>query len=385
MIADRRVLTAVVVAVWAVTGAALVGFAGRHHGFDLTIYRGALHSWWDGTGLYAYHHPGYGGMGFVYPPFAALVLSPLALLPAGAALGAVTVVNLVILAGCGWWLARPLGLPGWFTVALVLPLGVALEPVRDTLGFGQVNLLLAFLVLVDGWLLARGRRDVAGFGIGVAAAIKLTPAVFVVYLLLRREWRPAANALAAAAAATLLAAAVDWRTSWQFWTSMLWDTSRVGRSDSTPNQSLLGLVARLYDDSTPPRWPWLLAVLVVLAVGLARAVRAEDRVAALTVVGLTGCLVSPISWVHHLVWVGPAIVVLLRARRPVAAVATYGLAVSSIVFWWRRAAPHHWDLGLAGMVQENAYVLLLLALVLWLPTRSGARDPTVRGEVAGEI
>jgi alpha-1,2-mannosyltransferase len=364
--------------VWLVTWSLLGAFATWHRGFDLDIYRHALHWWWDGQGLYSYRQPRDGGLGFTYPPFAALALTPLAVLPAGVAEVVLVGVNLAIVTVGGWWLARPLGLPGWFVLALALPLGVALEPVRETIGFGQVNLLLAAMVLLDAVLLAQGRRTVAGFGIGLAAAVKLTPAIFLLYLVLRREWRPALNAVAAGAGATVLAAVVDPRGSWQYWTETLWATSRVGRYDSTPNQSLMGLLARVLDDPMPPVWAWTVLAGAVLAVGLARAVRAGDEITGCTLVGLTGCLVSAISWSDLLVWVLPAVVLLLRRRQFVAAALTYAVTASSVIWAWRRDAPHHWELGLPGIVQENAYVLVLVALVLWLPTRSDRSAPCLR-------
>lgn len=379
--ARQIVVVAVVwLAVWSLLGA----FAARHNGFDLGIYRDALHWWWDGHGLYTFRQPRDGGLGFTYPPFAAVALSPFAVLPFEVARFGLMALNLAIVTVGGWWLARPLGLPHWFVLALALPLGVALEPVRETIGFGQVNLLLAALVLLDAVLLAQGRRAVAGFAIGLAAAVKLTPAIFLLYLLLRREWRPALNAISAAAGATLLAALVAPRSSWQFWTETLWATSRVGRYDSTPNQSLMGLVARVTDNPVPPGWAWALLAVAFLTVGMLRALRADDELTAVTLVGLTGGLVSPISWTHHLVWVLPAVILLLRGGRALPAVVTYAIFASSVVWWWRRDAPHHWDLGLPGILQENAYVLLLAALVLWLPTRSGLQPHQLARPVAGD-
>jgi alpha-1,2-mannosyltransferase len=248
-----------------------------------------------------------------------------------------------------------------------------------------VNLVLALLVMLDAVLLLQRRPAVAGVGMGLAAAIKLTPVVFLVYLVVSRQRRAAATAVGTVVAATLLAAAVDWRTSWQFWTETLWTTSRVGRYDSTPNQSAMGLLARLADDPLPSAWLWALACVLLLALGLTRAVRAHrrgDEITAFVIVGLTGCLLSPISWTHHLVWVYPAVLLLGTAavfRRSwwylVAAAATYGVFASSMVWLWRRNAPHHWDLGLPGIVLENAYVLGLIALVALLPIRTPGRAP----------
>ena len=64
-----------------------------------------------------------------------------------------------------------------------------LEPVRTTLYFGQINLVLMLLVL---WDTARGERSrLKGIGVGIAAGIKLTPAYFILYYLAARQWRAA--------------------------------------------------------------------------------------------------------------------------------------------------------------------------------------------------
>src|SRR5581483_12201814 len=85
------------------------------------------------------------------------------------------------------WLLGPVadrhGWPRWFVICLALPLVTWLQPVRETLTFGQINLVLALLVLADLLVLAPRGSRLTGVGIGLAAAIKLTPAVFILYLL----------------------------------------------------------------------------------------------------------------------------------------------------------------------------------------------------------
>jgi alpha-1,2-mannosyltransferase len=368
---------------------------GPNHGFfDLKVYRGAIRWWLDGRPLYEFTQ-GRTSYGFTYPPFAAFCLLPLALLPLPAAATVLTAAGVaVVVVGTGWLVApvaRRHGWPAWFTVAVALPVVVVVEPVRETLGFGQVNLLLAALVLADVVALRRGSRW-AGLGIGLATAVKLTPGVFLLYLVLTRRWRPAFVAAGAALGATLLAFGVAPGTSWRYWTSTLWDTSRVGLLDKTANQSIQGLLARTTDGGT---LLWAALAAVVLAAALWRAVRAHrsgDELVGVTLAGLGACLVSPISWTHHLVWVVPAVVVLvdvaagtplsaaappwLRTRaRAVAAGAAAGALVVLAVFvssvvWYFEQHPAEEAEGIWTWAPgENAYTVVLLALVLLLPVR----------------
>ncbi|MFF4394991.1 glycosyltransferase 87 family protein [Streptomyces sp. NPDC001480] len=348
--------------------------------FDLRVYYGTVDGWvHHGGRIYDYRVPGT-PYGFTYPPFAALVMLPMALMPLRTAIAASLLLNLAaltvvlrILAGPAW---RRHGWYGWALAACLLTL---FEPLRDTFSFGQVNLLLLALVLADGRLLATGRGRWAGAGIGLAAAVKLTPAVFIGLLLLARRWRAAALASAVAAGATALAAWADPGASRFYWTEALWDTGRVGRLDYVSNQSLQGVLARLGE---PGRPVWATAVLLVLCVWAWRtrgAVAAGDWPAAFALTGLTACLVSPITWVHHLVWLLPSFAVLVRAGHPRLAGALYAVLCTSVVWLWYDDAS-----GLGGFLGSNAYTWITLGLLLGLPAGqpSAFRLPLARSASA---
>lgn len=387
--APRRL--AVVAVVVAVVLYGLLAHAQRHNFFDLKIYWASIRWWLDGQPLYEYVQPNTGGFGFTYPPFAALCLLPFAVVPLGVAQALIFVLTAAAIVLTTWWLVAPVaerhGWPRWYALALAVPLVCALEPVRETVGFGQVNMLLVVLLLADVRALARGSRW-AGVGTGLAAAVKITPALFIVYLLVTRRWRAAGVATGTAAGATLVAAVLSPSTSWQFWTHTLWDTSRVGRLDYASNQSLLGLLARLADPAPPSRLLWLVLVLPLAAVGLwraAQAYRLGDDLAGVTLTGLTTVLLSPISWTHHLYWVVPALVVLVdvaarsaghrRAVPLAAAGVVYACLALSMIWPFNHSPGEHWSDGVPGVVLENAYVLVCLALVAWLPARSAAGLP----------
>jgi alpha-1,2-mannosyltransferase len=369
-----------------------------HNWFDLTVYRGATSWWLHGHPLYTYEHPG-SEYGFTYPPFATLLLLPFALVGLRTAEALHLTACLAVVVAVTAWLMRPVarraGWTPWYAVALAVPVVIVAAPVWDSMSEGQVNLFLLALVLADLVALRTDRRW-AGVGIGIATAAKLTPAVFVLYLLLTGRRRATLVAVGTAAAATALGFAVLPSASVDYWFSELSNTGRVGRLDAASNQSVLGALARLADPAQPSTVLWAVLAVAVLAVALGRAVRAYrsgDELVGFTLTGLTACLVSPISWIHHLVWVVPAGVVLLdlaagtpragntEAVRGVRLAAGAGLAALIALFWTSPYMLSTVACGgrcttVPGVLAQNSDTLALLALVLLLPAR--ALD---RGEV----
>ncbi|WP_433301241.1 glycosyltransferase 87 family protein [Actinoplanes sp. CA-030573] len=359
---------ALVVAVAIAVGVFLTTVPTFRHFFDLGVYRGAVRYWLvDGGGLYEFHYQDT-RYGFTYPPFAALVLSPLAITSWPVAVAAALVLNAAAVTLLIRWYFVPIlrrrGCPLWTPCALMFLGFLVFEPSRDTFSYGQVNLLL--LVLVCGDL--RSRRS-GGIGIGLAAAIKLTPVIFIGYLVLSRRYRQAATASVTAVLATVLALLAAPDASREFWTDAFWDTGRIGELYYVSNQSLRGVVARL---DAPATW-WLAGVALVVAYWCWWVrVRRPDRVTGFAVTGVVACLISPITWVHHLVWLIPGVFLLLgralgtpapdlRRRRLAALLAGFAVMSSSVVWiWW--AHPIGW----AAFPGSNAYVWLSLALLLVL-------------------
>jgi alpha-1,2-mannosyltransferase len=351
-----------------------------HRFFDLKIYMQAVRWWAHGNDLYSYAQPDFlqGKLYFTYPPFGALVLFPFGFLPLGATEVLFTLGTIAAVIVTTIWIFRALSLPlqwVWYAVPLVL----ATEPLRETIPLGQINMLLVVLVLLDLLVLGPRQSRWMGVGIGLATAIKLTPGIFILYLLLTRQWRAAATASATAAGVTLVTAAIAPRASWDFWTHALWDTARVGRTDITGNQSLLGMLHRLVAPGEPSRALWLVLALVVLGIGLWRAVlahRAGNEVAALALTGLTGGLLSPITWPHHLYWIVPALAVCLAARRWWLLFAGYLVGVIGVVSLVDYGTSVQPTATVKDFLARNAFVLLSAIFILFTPiqrvVRSGA-------------
>jgi alpha-1,2-mannosyltransferase len=365
--------------------AALAGWfvathAVRHGFFDLDVYYGALRYWWYDHGqVYDYLRP-HSPYGFTYPPFAALAMLPITLVPWHVAIAVSVVASalaaLVVLAVLTAPLARRQGWPAWFTVGSAACLAAALEPVTETVSFGQVNLVLVALVVVDLLVLEPRGHAAAGVGVGLATAVKLTPGVFVLYLLLTRRWRTALVGAGTAVAATVLAAAISPDTARIYFTDALFNSGRIGVLAFVSNQSLQGFVARL-DPRRPSLGLWLALVATVVAVWcvrVRRAARAGDRAVGLALTAVLGCLLSPVSWVHHLVWLLPALVLLVdrglagrgvRRVGPLALCAAAYLVLCGRVVWRYEHGAAGWQL-----LGANAYLVVAVLLLLCLPVRA---------------
>jgi alpha-1,2-mannosyltransferase len=345
---------------------------------DVDLYRVAVKEWLDGGDVYGKLPPTRSGWSipYIYPPFALVALYPLAAVPWGVAVTGWFTLSLLALAATLYVVVRrswPDGGPrGALVVALlVLPFATVLvNPVRETLGIGQINLILMGLVAVD--CLAERPRWPRGLLLGLALAIKVAPAAFLVFLLLRKDVRAVLTSLATAAVATLVGFAVMPGTSWDYWTGGLAPVRALGGVPTAANQNLRAVLAR-FDVPAAQAVAVVLALLVAAVTILARwwALRRRDPALALMLNALGALLVAPIAWTHHWVWIAPALVVLaargLRGHGAgwlVAAVATFAV----FCYGWYERLPmlenRELDWSLAQHVPGDAYVAMGVVLLV---------------------
>ncbi|MBE1579829.1 glycosyltransferase 87 family protein [Amycolatopsis roodepoortensis] len=285
---------------WATTGAS--------HS-DLEIYRFGVDTLWNGGDLYGALPLSDAGIPllFIYPPFAALVLTPLALVPWNGAVLLLFALSLAALGITFYGITRTLWPSGdrrkaLLVASLAITPALFLEPVRQTLGFGQINLVLMGLVAAD-CLLARGRYR--GIGVGLAAAIKLTPMAFLLFFLVRKDFRGALTAMGTFVAASAVAFAVAPEASARYWFGGFAGASGISGTSFHTNQTLQAVLARFgVESAAKPLWIVLTGVLLVLvAVTMYR----SAAVPALLLNATFALLVSPTSWSHHWVWIAPAL------------------------------------------------------------------------------
>ncbi|HEY2261203.1 MAG TPA: glycosyltransferase 87 family protein [Streptosporangiaceae bacterium] len=333
--------------------------------WDVRVY------WWGGQQAArggALYTPG-ARYSFTYPPFAAALFAPAASASEGDLAAVITIMSIGALAVL---CALSLGAAGVRrrpeTVFAVTALALLTCPVAYTLHLGEVNLIIAALAGTD---LLR-RHDGywwQGIATGLAAGIKLTPLIFVAYLLITRRSRAAATAAATFAATVAIGFALLPSPSRVFWLDgVFYNQHRIGDPANPSDQSLSGAVARLCGTLDPAcRW-WAIAALLVGLAGMtvaAWAHRRGHRLAGVACCAVTGLLISPFSWTHHWVWAVPLLVTLAVTawrRRS----AGYGLAAAAAaaVFSGRipLTGPGHLP-GPAGRLEAELYVLCGLAVL----------------------
>ncbi|MCX4823953.1 glycosyltransferase 87 family protein [Streptomyces sp. NBC_01142] len=342
---------------------------------DTLVYRAEGAAVANGTALYGFSVTEW-RLPATYPPFAAILFVPTTWLPVPALKVVFVVGNALLLALLVRLSCRFAGLPARPPLIIAaVAVGLWLEPVFQTLLFGQINLALVCLVL---WDLSRDEEALGkGFALGVAAGVKLTPAVFIVYLLITGRVRAGLTALASFTGTVLLGALVLPYASVDFWTRRIFETGRVGKVWIVDNQSLQGLLARLLHTPEPgPVWIATAAFTAVAGLWIAR--RSTSTAWGVLVTAMTALLVSPISWSHHWVWCVPLLAVLIAEGRLRTAAAVTALFLARTLW----LVPHQGeqDLKLPWWQQPLAspYPLLGLA-VLALALSLGNRRAAVPG------
>lgn len=376
---------------------------------DLDVYRSGGQSILAGLPVYDMITPAPQLLPFTYPPIAALLAMPLAAMSWQTAQWVWTAGIFVALAVAVWYafrqLLEALAARGaarggrsavWGPVAFgVLAAACAyLMPVRDQVRFGQVDVLLVMLCLVD--CVARRPWWPRGMLIGLATAIKLTPGVFLIYLLITGFGRGASReqrqtfgmAAFTTALLTLLPFAIIPKDAAGFWFSALLDSDRLGANTGTTNQSMRGMLLRLYLPDALTTVLWLALVAVVAWYGFRwarRAFLAGDPMTGLALTGLMAVLLSPVAWIHHLAWLVVALGALAgtgRDRVRLAVAAAVWLYYVLPIPWWGvslRAAEIPVLSPVLGRVVQDAFGLGALVLVwllgAWLPRRIRAEPP----------
>jgi alpha-1,2-mannosyltransferase len=369
---------------------AALGYAGWRlvghtpYRIDVDVYRMGGQAWLDGRPLYndraLFHTPIGLNLPFTYPPLAAIVFCPFAWLGLPAASVTITLITLalllvstmIVLTRLDVWSSAatvpgPAWLRRWWLAALIVAAAaIWLEPIKSNFAFGQINVVLMTLVLAD--CVPRRTPWPRGLLLGLGIALKLTPAVFLLYFLLRRDNRAMVISIASFVAATLAGFALAFRDSCQYWSDTVRNTDRIGEASLNTNQNVAGALARLGLNDHQRFLPWVAACVIVLALTVwaaRRVLRAGEPTLAVICIALFGLVVSPVSWSHHWVWMLPTVVVtaVLGWRRRNAALAVLSAAGVAVMVWTPiDLLPKHHELTAAGWRQFAGVSYLWWAL-----------------------
>lgn len=359
-----------------------LGGFGYH--LDLDVYRIGAAVWRAGGDLYGPVPATWAGdlLPFTYPPLSAVVFSPFTFVPLAAAAVLMTLISLALLGvTVGIWLRSlraeripltPADHSLWWTGLTVVGVALWLEPITTSMYFGQINIVIMALVAAD-CLLKRPPWP-RGLMVGLMAAIKLTPAVFVLFFLVRKDFRATVVTGLSFIGFTAVGFALAPRDSVEYWFSTLFDSDRIGRPMYAGNQSITGVLARL--DLAPGARTIVWALLSAAAIALFA--YAMWRLRALgqgtTVLGLNallGLLISPVSWSHHWVWVAPLLLSLIALARRYRLRRFTVLTVVGLVLFlarpqWLLPSGHavEVDWPLWGQILGSAYVWWALAVAI---------------------
>jgi alpha-1,2-mannosyltransferase len=360
---------------------------------DIDVYRMGGRAWLDDHPLYSdgikFHTRAGLDLPFTYPPLAAIAFAPFAMLSLPAASAMITVVTLLLLIVSIWivltrldvaerwptatgapWLRRI-----WLAAAIVAPAVLLLEPIKSNFEFGQINVVLMTLVIAD--CVPRTTAWPRGVILGIAIALKLTPAVFLLYFLLRRDTRALITTAASAIVASLVGFVFAWTDSVEYWTETIRDTDRIGTATYFTNQNIAGILARLGFGEDLRFGLWVVACFAVLALTVwaaRRVLRVGEPMLALMCVAMFGLVVSPVSWSHHWVWVLPTLLVMMVSayrlqNAPLAAVGAVGVVLTAFVAPMELMPVHHESAAsLWRQLAGGAYVWWALAVIIVIGT-----------------
>ena len=372
---------------------------------DFEIFRDGGTTLLHGGSLYDDIRGGPDGAPFIYPPFAAVLMIPFALVPLGVGWIIWVLLCGAALFGTAYLVAIRLpvlsggAIPDsrWLITWVIFTFAVLSEPVSENMLLGQVNIFVMFLLLLDTVTQSRW----TGVLTGLVAGFKVIPGLFIVLMLLTRRWSDAVRALAALAATIVLGALFGFGQAWRFWTDFLFGVNGLVDAYQPGNASLLGVFHRWLPDSLA-LIAWLVSAVIVGCAVLYLATQwwRRDKLVSACVIALGALLVSPIAWDHHWVWLTPLAGVLFalyrRAHTTTASSATRMWLFISFLAVISTCLLHGHRIRILVVDQPGLFintlstlyaltaVLALVALTQALPL-APKPDPTASPDVAPEL
>lgn len=271
------------------------------------------------------------GYVYKYPPLYGMLFIPLAGYNEMDLLRVYRVIDIVLLAWTAaiWMHIIKPRQWGWWLGAVLI--GVNLNPVLETLKYGQIDIVVVWLCSIIYWCLHHEHDDVAGWVVAFLVSIKMYPAVLLVWFVLQRRWHAVRGVVVGGVVLNLVGmAVVGWRDYYTFVVAVL--PIIGGTTAYVENQTIAAFVARLIVPSYPlapftePVWaPVTTLVSLVIMGGLfvvcARPVHATypAHPVQFAIVVMMTAVTIPVAWIGYQVplWLVFIIVLWHTAARPV--------------------------------------------------------------------
>jgi alpha-1,2-mannosyltransferase len=258
---------------------------------------------------------------YKYPPLFALLMESLSLFPNRTALSIWQFVGLLLLGAALYAIIRShertLG-GGSPTALLFVTVTLLYQPLVDTLKYGQMDIAMLALVAFAYAALRAGKPAWSGLPLAIAVLFKLYPAMLLVFLLLRREWRAlasfAVSFIVLCTGSILLTGPSPWIT---YLTQVLPRSAQ--ETAWVENLSFAGFLARLVSDRieliefsriggpwvpivTLSSYLWAILVLVICVLVARKPASRGSEAYALAFAAFTcaSVLVLPAAWYHYM-------------------------------------------------------------------------------------
>lgn len=319
---------------------------------------------------------------FTYPPIAALIFTAALLLPGVLGSILLTAGSVACFVGISalWWqhtIAKVAPNQPWWWFPAAVTIAGFLEPVTSTYRFGQINLLLVMAIT---YAIFSAKPAVRGFIIGAVTAIKLTPGVFLLWLLVTKQFKAAAVAFSTIVGMIGIGFVFLPESSKAYWGGTGFNANRVGGPAYVSNQSINGMVWRM-NEPGGNTLIWFVVCSAIMLVCLAVAWQLYRRSMVPEsglVMGFSALICSPISWIHHWVWIWPAMLLAAAAwamsrresknRTGALALASAWLVVGMARFSWQ--VPHgddqEYNHTFIQAALADTLIVLGLVTVAWL-------------------
>jgi alpha-1,2-mannosyltransferase len=253
-----------------------------------------------------------------YPPVSEIFFLPFALLSHQVALVVFTYISFASIIGSVFLSLKIVmkKIP-WHYFLLFTGLSFTSFPIRFSLGMGQVNMIVLFLLLLAVYLETKATKNslIAGLSLGVAIALKPIFAFFLLFFMLKKSWKVVLIS-SFFVAFLIVTSLVFWPT--QIWLSWYQTGILPSVSYKAPyiyvyqNQGIFGFLSRLISNFNARIYLSRAAAVILVPLASYLAYKKKEFNLGLSFFIITLLLLDITSWQHHFVWLMFPFVVLLN-------------------------------------------------------------------------